>query len=112
MYPGMMFSLAKERMESTQLWKIMKKMPKGALLHAHMDAMVEFDYLYGVLLDTPGMHIFCETALDTDIAREGAPVKFRFQVKDRGMYNSEISFLSMSNQNSGWSINLEPRICS
>lgn len=108
----MMFSLAKEKMESTDLWKIMKKMPKGALLHAHMDAMVEFDYLYGVLLDTPGMHIFCKTALDTDIAREGADFKFRFQVKDRGMYIPWSSFSSVSNQNSGWSINLEPRIFS
>ncbi|CAG8949262.1 hypothetical protein HYFRA_00004887 [Hymenoscyphus fraxineus] len=82
-YPGMMFSLAKERMESTALWKIMKKMPKGALLHAHMDAMVDFDYLFGVLLETKGMHIYCNSALDTEVAREGAPVKFRFQVKDR-----------------------------
>lgn len=108
----MMFSLAKERMESTDLWKIMKKMPKGALLHAHMDAMVEFDYLYGVLLETKGMHIFCETALDTDVARSGAPIKFRFQVKDKGMFSSWSSFSSMSNRNSGWSINLEPRIFS
>lgn len=32
-HPGMMFSLSKERMESTKLWKIVRRMPKGALLH-------------------------------------------------------------------------------
>lgn len=40
-YPGMMFTLAKDRMESTKLWKIAKWMPKGCLLHAHLEAMVE-----------------------------------------------------------------------
>lgn len=29
LYPGMMFRLARERMEGTDLWKIMRKMPKG-----------------------------------------------------------------------------------
>ncbi|KAH6683025.1 adenosine deaminase family protein-like protein [Halenospora varia] len=78
-YPGMMFSLAKEKMEATKLWRIVRKMPKGALLHAHLDAMVDFDYLFNVLLDTKGMHIYCPEHLGSEKAREGAPVKFRFQ---------------------------------
>ena len=40
-FPGMCFTLAKERMEATMLWKIVKKFPKGALLHAHLEAMVD-----------------------------------------------------------------------
>jgi len=40
-YPGMMFTLAKDRMEKTELWRIVKKMPKGCLLHAHLEAMVD-----------------------------------------------------------------------
>lgn len=36
-YPGMMFALAKDRMEATKLWEIMRKMPKGALLHCHVE---------------------------------------------------------------------------
>ncbi|KAF4637633.1 hypothetical protein G7Y89_g461 [Cudoniella acicularis] len=82
-YPGMMFSLAKEKMEQTKLWKIVRKMPKGALLHAHLDAMVDFDYLFGVLLDTKGMHIYCGEHLGTETAREGAPVKFKFQKTEK-----------------------------
>jgi adenosine deaminase CECR1 len=36
-YPGMMFALAKDIMEKTKLWRIVRRMPKGALLHAHCD---------------------------------------------------------------------------
>lgn len=86
MHPGMMFSLAKERMESTRLWQIVRKMPKGALLHAHMDAMVDFDYLFGVLLETEGMHIFSKGHLGSEVAREGSPFQFRFQKVHRGMW--------------------------
>jgi adenosine deaminase CECR1 len=43
-YPGMMFSLAKDRMEKTELWSIMRRMPKGALLHAHFDALCDCEY--------------------------------------------------------------------
>ena len=84
-YPGMMFSLAKDRMEKTKLWQIVRKMPKGALLHAHMDAMVDFDYLFNVLLETKGMHIYSAQHLGTEEARGGASFKFRFQKTDRGM---------------------------
>jgi adenosine deaminase CECR1 len=30
LYPGVMFNVAKERMEKTLLWKIVERMPKGA----------------------------------------------------------------------------------
>jgi adenosine deaminase CECR1 len=85
-YPGMMFSLAKERMEATKLWQIVRKMPKGALLHAHMDAMVDFDYLFDVLLSTPGMHIYCNRALSDPPSLEVAAVKFRYYKSSNGMF--------------------------
>jgi adenosine deaminase CECR1 len=80
-----MFGLAKERMEKTKLWHIIRKMPKGALLHAHMDAMVDFDYLFDVLLSTPGMHISCVHALSTPIELEVGPVNFRFFKSEKGI---------------------------
>lgn len=64
-FPGMMFMMAKERMESTRLWKIVRTMPKGCLLHAHMDAMVEFDYLLDELMKLPGMHMASDQPLTT-----------------------------------------------
>jgi adenosine deaminase CECR1 len=84
-YPGMMFSLAKERMERTKLWQIVRKMPKGALLHAHMDAMVDFDYLFDVLLETKGMHIHCIHPLSTLTSLEGAPIKFKFLKEEKSI---------------------------
>ena len=87
----MMFSLAKERMEKTKLWQIIRKMPKGALLHAHMDAMVDFDYLFDVLLSTPGMHISCVHALSTPIELEGGAVNFRFFKSKKGIVTFTIT---------------------
>ncbi|OTB09145.1 hypothetical protein M426DRAFT_51009 [Hypoxylon sp. CI-4A] len=82
-HPGMMFSLSKERMERTKLWKIVRKMPKGALLHAHLDAMVDFNYLIDVLFDTPGMHLRADQPLTTAEARDAAKITFRFFKKPR-----------------------------
>ncbi|KAL9078262.1 MAG: hypothetical protein Q9157_002808 [Trypethelium eluteriae] len=56
-YPGMMFTHAKERMEKTKLWKIVEKMPKGALLHCHYEATVDTDWLIDQAMETPGLHI-------------------------------------------------------
>ncbi|KAM3074550.1 hypothetical protein ACMFMG_007980 [Clarireedia jacksonii] len=77
----MMFSLAKDKMEQTKLWQIIRKMPKGALLHAHMDAMVDFDYLFDVLLTTEGMCIRSDRSLDSQRSREVGRVEFRFRKK-------------------------------
>lgn len=45
LFPGMPFALARKRMEESTLWKIVKRMPKGALLHAHFDAMTDVEWL-------------------------------------------------------------------
>ncbi|KAA8910272.1 hypothetical protein FN846DRAFT_554281 [Sphaerosporella brunnea] len=62
-FPGMCFTLAKERMENSILWKIVKQFPKGALLHAHLEAMVDTDWLLDRALETPGMHMYSEVPL-------------------------------------------------
>ncbi|KAK1246700.1 hypothetical protein MKX08_000502 [Trichoderma sp. CBMAI-0020] len=80
-FPGMMFMLAKDRMEQTKLWRIVRRMPKGCLLHAHMDAMVDFDFILDQLLKTPGMHMSSDVSLKTHGARENAIVRFRFRAK-------------------------------
>ncbi|KAK1771234.1 Metallo-dependent hydrolase [Phialemonium atrogriseum] len=78
-----MSSLAGDTTEQTRLWKIIRKMPKGALLHAHLDAMVDVDYILEVLLNTPGIHIWCEDShLATAEARETAPIVVRFKEKE------------------------------
>ena len=81
-FPGMMFMMAKDRMESTKLWKIVRNMPKGCLLHAHMDAMVDFDFLLDELLKQPGMHMSAEQPLSNKDALENAGVSFRYRANE------------------------------
>lgn len=83
-YPGMMFNLAKDRMEKTKLWQIVRKMPKGALLHAHMDALVDLDYIFGALMETSGMHIYCEQSLGDEKGLELGNVRFKWLKKECG----------------------------
>ena len=76
-YPGMMFSLAKERMESSKLWKIVKKMPKGALLHCHLSAMSDYDLLIEQVLETEGLCISANASLSDQDALEKTSFVFR-----------------------------------
>ncbi|EAS33306.3 CECR1 family adenosine deaminase [Coccidioides immitis RS] len=78
LFPGMMFSLAKERMESTNLWRICRRLPKGALLHSHLPAMVDLGWLFNVALDTPGMQFYASQPLTSDTACQAASVFFGF----------------------------------
>lgn len=63
LYPGMMFSLAQERAEGTELWRCLERMPKGALLHAHMDAMFDIEFLVDENLREKGLCILAPEAL-------------------------------------------------
>ncbi|CAN8106497.1 unnamed protein product [Discula destructiva] len=79
MHSGMMFTLAKARMETTTLWRIVRRMPKGSILHAHLDAIVDLDFVFRALLDEPGMHVAApHTHLATTQQRREALVSFRF----------------------------------
>ena len=75
-YPGMMFSLAKERMESSKLWNIVKKMPKGALLHCHFEAMVEIERILEDAFTMPEVCLVSSIPLSSEAAREKATLSF------------------------------------
>ena len=77
-YPGMMFSLAKDRMESSKLFKIIRKMPKGALLHCHLEAMVEFKYILEDAFKLDCIYLKSSTSLNTPEALSKASVGFCF----------------------------------
>ena len=94
-FPGMMFRLAKDRIEATKLWNIIRRMPKGALLHAHLDAMVDFGFIFDELFKCPGMHISSDRPLVDKDALENAAVNFRFRTKT-------------SSQNSIWDSSYTP----
>ncbi|KAH9932261.1 Metallo-dependent hydrolase [Fomitopsis serialis] len=54
---------ARETVTKTELFRILKKMPKGGLLHAHLDAMVNIDVLIRLALAQPAMHVRVPTRL-------------------------------------------------
>ncbi|EER23446.1 Adenosine/AMP deaminase family protein [Coccidioides posadasii C735 delta SOWgp] len=78
LYPGMMFRLARDRMEKTDLWKIMAKMPKGALLHGHIEAMIDLDILLHQVLSLPGMYMASSAPLDSENNLEITPLHFKY----------------------------------
>jgi adenosine deaminase CECR1 len=75
----MVFGLAKERMKDTKLWTIVRKMPKGALLHAHLDAMVDFEWLFETMLEEKGMHIYCDRSLTGHLGLHHGILQFCFR---------------------------------
>lgn len=81
-FPGMMFSLAKERMESSKLWKIVKKMPKGALLHCHLDATGDMGWSINAAFTTPGVCMVATGPMHTAALRKKVPFSFRFAKKE------------------------------
>ncbi|EJD43037.1 adenosine deaminase [Auricularia subglabra TFB-10046 SS5] len=57
LFPGMAFLTARKIIENTDLYKVIRKMPKGGILHAHLDSTVDVDFLLGLALKQSGMSI-------------------------------------------------------
>ncbi|KAI0311600.1 adenosine deaminase-like growth [Amylostereum chailletii] len=56
-FPGMGFLTCKDVIDKTQVFKLIQKMPKGALLHAHLDATVHKTILMKLAYEHPEIHI-------------------------------------------------------
>lgn len=78
LYPGVMFHLAKNRMETTDLWKIVHRMPKGSLLHAHLDAMFDIDFLIDQAFSTRGMCVWAPRPLREKVDLDEGPFFFQY----------------------------------
>ncbi|GJE96443.1 adenosine deaminase-like protein [Phanerochaete sordida] len=65
LFPGMAFLTARDIIIKTRLFKIMSKMPKGALLHAHLDATVNARVLLDLALKYPAIHVQTDALLTT-----------------------------------------------
>lgn len=76
-FPGMMFTLARPKIERTKLWKIVKKMPKGALLHCHLEAMVDLDWLIDQAFNQ-GMHVKADAPLSTTDSQSRTTFSFKW----------------------------------
>ncbi|MCJ1339337.1 hypothetical protein MMC09_004626 [Bachmanniomyces sp. S44760] len=93
-FAGMPFHLSRERMQTSKLWGIVRRMPKGALLHAHFDAMISLDWLIERVLETEGMAIRADGDLSSGRKREGdTGISFQFVksgLKQEGAAAAEI----------------------
>jgi adenosine deaminase CECR1 len=80
LFPGMIFNLAKSHMETTTLWKICQRMPKGALLHCHLGAMVDLEWVIETAMNEEGV-CFCSLGggLVSEKLREKTDVRILFQ---------------------------------
>ncbi|KAJ7185550.1 hypothetical protein C8R46DRAFT_882286 [Mycena filopes] len=56
-FPGMEFLTARSIILKSKLFEIITKMPKGALLHVHLDATVDAKLLLQLGLEQPAMHV-------------------------------------------------------
>lgn len=77
-FPGMMFTLARPKIEKSKLWRIVKKMPKGALLHCHLEAMVDLDWLFEEAFNLKGIHIKADAPLDSENSQAITPFMFKW----------------------------------
>ncbi|PYH94741.1 putative CECR1 family adenosine deaminase [Aspergillus ellipticus CBS 707.79] len=80
-------SLDWEKIERTDLWKILQKLPKGSLLHASLHAAVDVDYLIETAFSTPGIHVYATRHLASpDDSNE---VSFVFQYSSGSAKDTE-----------------------
>lgn len=80
--------LEEEARQTTRSWQIIRRMPKGALLRANHDTMVDIDHLLEVALRTPGLHISCP---DGNLATAEARRKGRLRIRFRATEGTEDS---------------------
>ncbi|KAL4780587.1 hypothetical protein BJX76DRAFT_39435 [Aspergillus varians] len=77
-HPSLMSDAAKLRLEGSDLWKIVRHLPKGSLLHGHLPAMVDMDFLIGQAFATPGFHVSAPNPLITQRDYQDAPFALRY----------------------------------
>ena len=75
-FAGEAFPLARPYIGNTTLWKVVKRMPKGALLHAHLSAMLPYGKIVETIIDTEGMVISASQPLVSDEAKQNASITF------------------------------------
>jgi len=87
----MSFMLARERIEGSKLFNIIRRMPKGALLHSHLSAMVDVRWLIEMVLEEiDGMHILANKPLSTLEARKTENFTFLYRSSSKNLGSESI----------------------
>lgn len=69
---------ARDRRESSELWKILQRMPKGSFLHAHLNVMFDADFLVDQALSTEGIHIVAPEPLSSQSRLDEGPFSLQY----------------------------------
>ncbi|KAF8635817.1 hypothetical protein AX15_000017 [Amanita polypyramis BW_CC] len=72
-FPGMEFLTGRSIIIRTRIYQILSKMPKGALLHAHLDATVDPEIVLKLALKHSAMHICVPDVVTTQNVRSVCP---------------------------------------
>jgi adenosine deaminase CECR1 len=70
-------------MEKSKLWQIVKKMPKGTLLHCHIEAMVDIDWALEEGFNTDGVAVVADGPLVDEQTRRKTGFSFMYSKKAR-----------------------------
>lgn len=71
----------KPQMKKSALFRILSRMPKGALLHVHHNAMAPLEHIINCAIHTPGMYIYAISPLSTPEALSDLSVAVNFAYK-------------------------------
>ncbi|KAL3475428.1 hypothetical protein BJX99DRAFT_229582 [Aspergillus californicus] len=68
-----------DRPDGSDIWKIVQRLPKGSLLHGHLPAMVDADFLIDQAFATPGIHMSAPNPLIlAQSQHQTAPFSFQY----------------------------------
>ncbi|KAJ7219500.1 hypothetical protein GGX14DRAFT_695618 [Mycena pura] len=103
-FPGMEFLTGRSVILKTKLFQILFKMPKGGLLHAHLDATVNAEYVLKIALEQPALHVCSAEALAATNITKILP---QFKALSKEMFtNSDVALTDSSYVPNSW-VNLK-----
>ncbi|KAE8385970.1 hypothetical protein BDV23DRAFT_163938 [Aspergillus alliaceus] len=70
--------LLEDQAQRTKLWKVLQKMPKGSLLHAHIETMLNIDFIIEEAFTTLGIHVYAPKPLITQRDYEEGLLYFQY----------------------------------
>ncbi|KAL4983975.1 hypothetical protein BDW68DRAFT_167914 [Aspergillus falconensis] len=83
-HPSRMSDRDRMRLENSDLWRIVRHLPKGSLLYGHLPAMVGTDFLIDLAFATPGIHVSAPRPLLTQGDLQDTPFAFRYCPRSTG----------------------------
>ncbi|THU84805.1 Metallo-dependent hydrolase [Dendrothele bispora CBS 962.96] len=98
-FPGMEFLTGRSVIVQTKLFEILIQMPKGALLHAHLDATVNVPFLLDLALKQPAIHVRSPVPLDSSNLKSTLP---EFQALPQHVAENVISLTDAQYEPNTW----------